>query len=149
MASVKPSIVTGVVLNSGPGSYVMLRAHTAWLWILETHSQLLVGPQLHMLSNYWWRVSAQPAIAGNTETISLAVFVYMCLFELITSLDKWSAFQLAVINPVHLPLAVHGGAACEALQRRGGVRREPRVHRWLWVSGDRAEEQSATQHKMP
>lgn len=74
MASVKLCPVTGVVLSSGSPSLVMLRAHTAWLLILRTYSQLLIRPWLHMLSCYWWGILAQQAIARTMRQF-LSLFV--------------------------------------------------------------------------
>lgn len=53
----------------------------------------------------------------------------LCVCEQFEGLDRCSASQLATINPISLLPAVYRGAACETLQRCGGVWRESRVHR--------------------
>lgn len=126
-----------------------LRSCGCWL---QTHHDWC--PQLSALAimDEWFEHSRRlpvmkPIQRDLTSRAFLNVFLSMC--ELIWFMDRCPASQLAVINPVLFPPAVHCCAACEALQWRGRVWRESRVHRWLWVPGDGFEEQSATEHKMP
>lgn len=45
--------------------------------------------------------------------------------------------------------AVYSSPTCKALQRRGGVWREPGVYWWLWVLGYWSEEWTTSQHTVP